>query len=110
MSLRDRFVALFGEANALAIETAAQSHANATNSENKGSDEFRWALLITIGHECISKYAEYHGITAPWEKVKPWLLAEADELNAHEGDVDYLCLLVGGYNFLSEGDENAINN
>lgn len=93
MSIREQFVALFGEDNAKAIEAAAKSHAE---SENKGSDPFRWALSICIGYECMSKFADYHGITAPWQDIDKWM-AENAILREHDGDCDCLALFAGNY-------------
>ncbi len=108
-SVRDAFVAKFGEADASAIEAAADGHSNGINSENKGSDPFKWALLICIGYECMSKdgYREHRGITTPWADLKPWII-EHGELATHDGDSDYLSLLAGTYNeFVGRTEEVA---
>ena len=64
--LRAEFVSAFGEVQACAIEHAAEGHKNGIH-DRPGSDPFRWALLICIGHECFTKasYRTYHDITAP---------------------------------------------
>jgi hypothetical protein len=97
-SIRQLFEGRFGADQAEAIVAAAEEHANGTNSENRGSDPFKWALLITIGYECWSKhgYRDYHGITAPADEIKAWVIANAN-LGDHDGDCDYLCALAGGY-------------
>lgn len=97
--IRGKFVERFGEDQAVAIERAANEHANGINDENRGSDPFKWALLICLGYECISKdsYREHHGVTAPWDELKAWTKSDAD-LAAHDGDADWLSLLAGVYN------------
>lgn len=104
MSIRDAFVARFGEDAACAIEDAAVEHRNGVNDCNLGSDPFKWALLICIGYDCISReeYRAYHGITVGWLELCEWITAEAD-LGSHDGDCDYLALLSGAYDFLTEG-------
>lgn len=99
MSTRDSFVQHFGEDNAAAVEGAAQEHENGMNSNDKGSDPFRWAISIAIGYQCmeLDRYREHHGFTAPWPAVKQWIKDHGD-LAHHDGDVDYLALLAGTYN------------
>ncbi len=98
MSIRDAFAERFGKDQADAIVAAAESHENGTNSENKGADPFKWALLIAIGYQCseVDRYRDHHGITAPWDDVKQWIVDNAD-LGSHDGDCDYLCAFGGGY-------------
>jgi hypothetical protein len=78
--IREKFVAAFGEDQASALIRAAEEHENGVNSANKGSDPFKWALLICIGYECISRdrFREYHGITASWEQLRQWIKDHAD--------------------------------
>jgi hypothetical protein len=97
-SIREAFAEKFGEDQAQLIEAAAESHANGVNSENRGSDPFKWALLIAIGYQCaeIDSYRDYHGITAPWTDVKQWMIDHGD-LGSHDGDGDYLAALAGSY-------------
>lgn len=97
-SIRKAFVKKFGEDQAKAIEAAAQGHANGVNDGSRGSDPFKWALLIAIGYQCIEldDYRSYHGITAPWAEVKQWMIDHA-KLDEHDGDVDYLTAFSGGY-------------
>jgi hypothetical protein len=105
VSIRDAFVARFGEDEAIRIEGAAEGHANGINNERVGSDPFKWALLICIGYECMSKdsYREHHGIEAPWADLKAWIIEHAD-LASHDGDCDYLCMWAGGYDeFVGRG-------
>lgn len=96
MNFREDFVARFGETNALHIEWAAESHDNKVHN-NKGSDPFRWALLICIGSECISKFAKHHEITCGWPEVETWLKTHKQYLGAHDGDVDYIAAFAGVY-------------
>ena len=96
-SVRASFVARFSEDQAAAIERAAQEHMNGVH-DNKGSDPFKWAFLVAIGYECISKdsYRAYHSITAPLAAMKEWARTEA-HLASHDGDCDYLAAFVGAY-------------
>lgn len=98
-SIREEFVKEFGEKCALAIESAAQEHADGINSKNKGSDEFRWAILICIGYQCAEKkeYRSYHGIAPSWRRIKSWVKRSA-HLEQHIGDLDYGALMTGIYN------------
>lgn len=98
-SIREAFAARFGEGQAALIEAAAEKHANGVNSENRGTDPFKWVLLIAIGYQCIEieRYRKYHGITAPWDEVKAWMIENAD-LASHNGDADYLAAFCGAYN------------
>lgn len=108
-SVRGSFVEQFGEDQAAALERAAEGHANGINSERRGDDPFKWAILIAIGYQCAEKedFRDYHGITAPWDEVKAWIKAHAD-LASHNGDCDFICLFVGGYNdFVQSADQAA---
>lgn len=103
--VRALFVERFGESQALVIEIAAESHANGVNSENRGDDHFKWALLICIGFDCMleESFRDHHGITVPWTELKPWIISFA-ELGSHKGDVDYLAMLAGYYDdFIQKG-------
>ena len=99
MGIRDSFVEVFGEDEAMALEHSAISHENGVNSKNKGSDPFKWTLLICIGYQCfeIEKYRKYHKISAPYDEIKKWIIENA-ELKDHDGDCDYLALMGGVYN------------
>jgi hypothetical protein len=107
MSIREQFIRVFGEEQADRIETAAREHGNGTNDANLGSDPFKWALCICIGYQCmeVDRYRDHHGITAPWEDLKAWMVEHAD-LGTHDGDVDYLTAACGGYGeFITTGGE-----
>lgn len=97
MSVRERFVADFSDDLASAIETAAEQHKNGVH-DNKGSDPFKWALLITIGYECWSKpdYAKHHGIDGDADAIRSWI-KEHGALGSHDGDCDFLAMMVGAY-------------
>lgn len=98
-TIRDEFVARFGESNAAAIEAAAESHKNGIH-DRPGSDPFRWALVIAIGYQCMEEpnYREHHGITAPWSRLRPWIKQHGN-LKEHDGDSDFLGLFAGVYNY-----------
>jgi hypothetical protein len=99
MNCREKFVEQFGAEQAVKLEVAAESHSNGVNSGRRGSDPFKWVLLICIGYDCAKKqgFREYHGITIPWEELKQWIKDRAD-LGSHDGDSDYLSLFAGTYN------------
>ena len=97
MSVRDKFVELFGEDDCKAIEKAASEHHGWGQERNRGSDPFKWALCVCIGWECIGRFSEYHGI-----KADPAALKEAikkhGELASHDGGLDMLSAIAGVYN------------
>ena len=97
-SIRVAFVERFGEEAAALIEAAASEHANGSNSGNKGSDPFKWALCICIGYQCceVDGYRAHHGITVSWAEIDQWIKDNA-RLDLHDGDVDYLAALAGAY-------------
>ena len=73
---------------------------------NRGSDPFKWVLLVAIGFECMSvdSFREFHGITLPFDEVKDWIRNFA-ELGSHDGDCDYLSLFSGEYkDFIPQRD------
>jgi hypothetical protein len=107
--MRARFVERFGEEAAAIVEAAANGHSNGINSENTGSDPFRWALLICIGYECMSvdRYRQYHDFTPAWADVDAWMKEpeQREAFREHDGDSDYLALFSGAYNeYVSAGD------
>ena len=97
-SIRPLFVNLFGEDQAFAIEKAAEEHDNEVHTK-RGSDPFKWALLICIGYQCIEveRFRKGHGIKASYMELKEWIREVAD-LGSHNGDCDYLALASGKYN------------
>jgi len=99
MTIRTAFVEHFSEDIATSIEQAAESHKNGVH-DNAGSDYFRWALLICIGHECVTRFREDHSLEAlDPEELGTWCRVHKDELQAHDGDVDYISLMTGAYNY-----------
>lgn len=98
-SVRLSFEKRFGVKEAQAVFRAASEHSNGINDANLGSDPFKWALLMCIGYQCceIDSYREHHGIKAPWDELKTWMIEEG-ELASHDGDSDYLALFAGAYN------------
>ena len=106
---RVSFVKRFGEDAARRIEQAADSHRNGIHDE-PGSDYFRWAVCIVLGHQCVERdsYREYHGIETPtWDEFKQWVKDEA-HLEDHDGDVDFLAMFAGVYNeFMPEKQPDA---
>lgn len=107
-SIRAEFEKAFGEDQAAAIWDAAISHKNGVH-DREGSDPFKWALLIAIGYKCMEKdeFRGYHGITAPWDKLKLWIKENA-KLDSYDGDFDYICAFAGGYNeYMPQKEEAA---
>lgn len=105
--IEEKFVKDWGEELAQKVWECAYSHANGINDANKGSDPFKWALLIVIGYQCfeIEDYRKYHGVPdLDWEKMKKWIRDNA-ELETHDGDCDYLSLWAGRYNYYVGLDE-----
>lgn len=97
-TLRESFIKQFGESNAFAVQRAAESHKNGIH-DRYGSDPFRWAILICLGHECLSRFQEEHGISLDYEQFRSWLIDHASEFAEYDGDVDYVALMVGVYDF-----------
>lgn len=93
--VRDAFAERFGEHNAAAVEDAAEMHKNGVH-DDPGSDPFKWALCIAIGHECMGRFASDHGFTATEGEVRDWVYENAD-LGSHDGDIDVLAALAGAY-------------
>ena len=107
---RKSFVETFGEDQAYVIEAAAHSHMNSVH-DNKGSDPFRWAICICIGHQCFEEenYREHHNITAPAEAIKAWIVENGDLAN-HDGDVDFLALFAGAYDpYIKHEEASNVN-
>ena len=94
---RESFVEHFGEDEASCIEGAAMFHMNGIH-DKPGSDHFRWAICICIGIECFSSEhgRSHHGIMASVLEIEQWIKDHGD-LSSHDGDVDYLALILGKY-------------
>ena len=94
------FAERFGEANAQAVLDAAYAHSDQgwmIDSDDRGSNEFQWALLVCIGSECLTRYRGHHGITAGEDEIKQWVYLCAD-LGQYDGPPpDYLALMCGAY-------------
>ena len=101
ISIRTKFVEDFSEDLAKKLELCAEEHSNDVNSRNKGSDAFKWVLLICIGYQCfeIKEYREYHKLPSQpdYKTLKKWI-CDNGELGSHDGDLDYLALFAGTYN------------
>lgn len=108
-TIRDSFVARFGEEQADALEAAGNGHRDTLLEGDKhGSDAFRDAVVIAIGFQCfeVDGYRESHGITAPADDIKAWIREEAD-LAHHQGPIDYLAMMAGAYNEYMPEKEDA---
>jgi hypothetical protein len=106
-TIRDIFVKDFGEEEAQAFEQAAIEHSNGLNSNNKGSDPFKWVLTIVIGYDCFQKeYRKYHNITTPTKKIKKWIKDNAD-LGTHDGDFDATVAVEDFLEWIEEKMEEA---
>lgn len=105
---RDRFVEQFGEDEALKLEAAANEHRDGANDKNRGSDPFKWVLLICIGYDCMAvpSFRKHHNITTSWKELRQWIINNA-ELGSHDGDYDGLSALSGAYNeFVKKSEVN----
>lgn len=100
MTMLDSFLERFDADTASAITDAAIEHSNDVHDQ-RGSDPFRWALLICLGYECMEKerMRQYHKITPAWSDLHDWMTEEPQRqaFAEHDGDVDYLALFVGVY-------------
>ena len=105
-TMREQFVQRFGEADAVAIERAACEHKNGIH-DKMGSDPFRWALLICIGYECMSRFANYHQIATPFAEIDTWMLEHTADFAAYDGDSDFLALFGGAYDKYVGHNRNA---
>lgn len=99
-TIRTKFVEDFGEEFALKLEVAAEQHSNGINSKDKGSDPFKWVLLICIGSQCfeVEEYRIFHELPQKpsFTTLKRWIRKNAN-LKTHNGDCDYLALISGAY-------------
>ena len=95
---RERFIERFGQDQAVAIEAAANEHRfTLLEGTDHGQDSFRDALVICIGHECMTRFADYHGIDVDQEQVREWVLEQGDWFGDHDGPIDYLAMFAGWY-------------
>jgi hypothetical protein len=99
---RAAFAEKFGEDNTARIEAAAADHRDPCamgDERGKGSDDFRWALLVALSYDCMTKFAESHGFTPEWAAVDAWMKepAQREWFAAHDGDVDFLGVFLGIY-------------
>jgi hypothetical protein len=88
--LRARFVAHFGPDLAETIEHVTEHHAKVLPAPlDHGSNSFRFALVWTIGFECLTRpaFRQEHGITAAWAELSAWIRDEAD-LTSFDGTMD----------------------
>ncbi|MHA2345059.1 MAG: hypothetical protein ACXADW_24725 [Candidatus Hodarchaeales archaeon] len=112
MSLRVKFEERFGKYEANALDSAANEHyvkGGTISGENKGSDPFKWVILTVIDFQCVEKeeYRKYHGISLPYEDFMQFCIDYKKELNEHDGDLGWLGLVAGVYDFLRiEEDKN----
>lgn len=101
--LRDKFVAAFGEAEALRIEAAAVSHEDglfiSAHEGQKAADPFQTVLVRCLTFDCLFNqgFRLYHQIVASSEALRAWIKAEAD-LKNYTGDFDLLAGFAGRYN------------
>jgi hypothetical protein len=98
--IKEKFIKDWGEELANKIEEAANYHRNGVNDQEIG-DPFKWALLICIGYHCLEnkEYRKFHGIpNLNWRKLKKWIRDNA-ELESYKGDLDYISLFCGVYNY-----------
>lgn len=114
-SIRDSFVAHFGEEQATRIEEAALTHTGQAGdvhaNDNWGTDPFQYMLLAVISYQCVEKpsYAEHHGITVPFDEFRAWVLAYGD-LGSYDGDPpDYISLVLGIFNDWIKQEETTPN-
>lgn len=98
MSIRLSFVQHFGEEDATRIEEASIGHLEDPHkTDTWGSDPFRYHLMNAIGHECVGRFRQHHGIVATEQAMREWCKLHGDLLS-HDGDQpDYIGLLAGAY-------------
>lgn len=99
MTLAEQFDQEFGEGEAAKLIAHCHTHDNGIH-DKPGSDEFRWAIMIALGFNC----AKYDIGNFTEEKLWDFCLKNKEYLLQHDGDVDFLALFCGAYNFLKEED------
>lgn len=106
MSVRESFVARFGEAVAVKVEEAALNHLaegplphlNPHAEDKWGEDPFQYLFMVCIGRDCLTRWRKYHGIDAEYEDLLDWCVKEGN-LHDYQGDMpDFIALLAGAYN------------
>lgn len=101
MSVRESFVAHFGEAEATRVEEASLMHLELTplvgeilepfgldqdrREMNWGTDPFKWHLRNAITHDCLTKWRDSHHIHASVEELQAWCKLHGD-LDNFDGD------------------------
>jgi hypothetical protein len=100
-TVRLSFVQHFGEEAAVKIEEASLGHQNDDPmnhaNDNWGDDPFQYHLMNAISHECLGRWAKWHGIDLDEAEVKRWCL-EYGNLHDYNGDVpDYIAFFAGAY-------------
>jgi hypothetical protein len=99
--LRTRFAARFGEDLTVTVETVAEHHTKVIPGPmDRGSDEFRWALVWALGWECLTRpeFRLEHGVTTPWADLAVWIHDEADLAN-YDGTMDLAGRGLGLFDF-----------
>lgn len=99
MTTRESYAATFGKTQADRLQEAGESHRERLiEGDKRGSDPFRDAIVIAIGHECFTEpsYRKYHGITPSVRRIKAWI-RDHGELAGYDGPIDYIALAAGAY-------------
>lgn len=111
--VRSKFVARLGPNLADTIETAVAAPCPGVPGQiERGSDDFRWALVWAVGFECLTRpgFRREHGVTAPWADLCCWIADEADLANV-DGTMDWSGRGAGRFDLIlgrrSAADEEA---
>jgi hypothetical protein len=106
-SIYTDFCKVFGFSEADKLIAAALYHSNGVNNQNLGTDPFKWVLLINVGYQCVevNRYRKWHAIKIKWKKFKQWLIDHGKEIGEHDGDMDFLAMMAGAYNFFLDSGE-----
>lgn len=90
------------------MERVAEHHTKVLPAPlDRGSDPFRFALVWTIGFECLTRptFRQEHGITATWADLAVWIRDEAD-LGSYDGTMDLAGRCLGFFDAIL-GPHNA---